>query len=248
MIPARLQSSRFPRKMLAMLGGKPLLQWVWESAINSGRFEEIVFAVDAEEIADLVRSFGGKVHMTSPTCLNGTERMVELLKTGRLDADVCVCWQGDEPFVEKSMIDDVLQTAETSDADVWTLKKRIVDPRQITSIQYPKVVTDAQGNALLFSRSPIPCYRDAVSDEEKIYYKHIGIYAYSKKSLHKISGLPVAPIELTEQLEQLRWLYHGLKIQVHETKNEVQGIDLPEHLALAEELIKNRCGNHIGTV
>lgn len=243
MIPARLQSTRFPRKMLSTLGDRPLLEWVFEAAINANRFDEIVFAVDAEEIADLVRSFGGKVHMTSPRCLNGTERMLELVKRGCLDADVSVLWQGDEPFIKKSMIDDLLQTVRTSDADVWTLKKKITDPMQIASIQYPKVVTDIEGNALLFSRSPIPCYRDALECDEKIYYKHIGVYAFSKKSLHKICSLPPAPLELAEQLEQLRWIYHGLKVQVHETKSEVQGIDLPEHLAVAEEFIKNRCEN-----
>jgi 3-deoxy-manno-octulosonate cytidylyltransferase (CMP-KDO synthetase) len=104
------------------------------------------------------------------------------------------------------------------------------------------------GNALFFSRNPIPCHRDVATGEEIIYYKHIGVYAYSKKSLHKISTLSVAPIERAEQLEQLRWLYHGLKIQVHETKSEVQGIDLPEHLTLAEELIKNRCRNRSSIV
>ncbi len=240
MIPARLQSSRFPRKMLSMLAGKPLLEWVWQAARDTGRFDEIVIAVDAEETADLVRSFGARYIMTSPSCLSGTERLVELALTEQVDADIFVNWQGDEPFIGKEMIADLLQSVHETDADVWTLKKKITNPAQVSSIQYAKVVTDAEGNALYFSRSPIPCYRDACPDEQKIYYKHVGIYAFTKAAILRIAALPPCSLELAEQLEQLRFLNHGLKLKVHETGHEVQGIDLPEHLAMAEELIKKQ--------
>lgn len=239
-IPARLKSSRFPKKMLAMLAGRPLLQWVWEAALATERFDQVVIAVDDEEIADVVKSFGGTFTMTSPACLSGTERLVELVQTNRIKADIYVNWQGDEPFVEGKIIEDLLQSIDKGDGEIWTLKKRIEDPLQITSTQYAKVVTDIQGYALLFSRSPIPCYRDDKENEEKIYYKHFGIYAFTHNALQKISLLSPCAIEMAEQLEQLRFLHHGLKIKVHETQFEVQGIDLPEHLAMAEQLVKLR--------
>ncbi len=240
MIPARLKSSRFPRKMLASLAGRPLLQWVWEAAVASEKFDEVVVAVDDEEIEGLVKGFGATVHMTSVDCLNGTDRLIELVLSNRLKADIYVNWQGDEPFIEKAMIDDLLQSVEKGGTDMWTLKKKITDRSQINSIQYAKVVTDVNGYAMLFSRNPIPCYRDAKTDEEKIYYKHIGIYAFTHDALHRLAKLPPAALEIAEQLEQLRLLYHGLKVKLHETSFEVQGIDLPEHLAMAEELIKQR--------
>jgi 3-deoxy-manno-octulosonate cytidylyltransferase (CMP-KDO synthetase) len=223
--------------MLKFLGGKPLLQWVWEAAIATGRFDDVVIAVDAEETAELVASFGGKYVMTSPGHLCGTERLIEVVQSGRVDGEIIVNWQGDEPFIQKAMIDDLLQSIEDKEADIWTLKKKIENPEQIHSVHIAKVVTDAQDCALFFSRSPIPCYRDARPDEQKIYYKHVGIYAYTKEALLKIATLSPCEAELAEQLEQLRFLHHGLKIKVHKTLHEVQGIDLPEHLVIAEKAI-----------
>lgn len=180
--------------------------------------------------------------MTSSACMNGSERLIELVSSGRLNADIYVCWQGDEPLIHKRMIDELLQTTPTSDADIWTLKKRITDPMQISSPNHPKVVTDRRGSALLFSRSAIPFYRDD-QNNEKVYYKHIGLYAYSQKAIAKMSALPPADIEIAEQLEQLRWLYHGLTIQVHTTFFESQGIDLPEDLHRAEIFIESQRKN-----
>lgn len=235
-IPARLQSTRFPRKMLATLANKPLLQWVWESASKVPLFDEVVFAVDSEEIAQLVRSFGAKCFLTSVSCANGTERLIELQERKLVQADIWVNWQGDEPFINEQMIRDLLQSCR-DESDVWTLKKRIVNPHEIISPQFAKVVCDDQGNALYFSRSPIPYYRDA---GEKTYYKHVGLYAFTADSLRKISKLKPCEIEVAEQLEQLRFLYHGLRVRVHETQHEVIGIDLPEHLALAEARLEKQ--------
>lgn len=238
MIPARLASSRFPRKILADLGGRPLLQWVWTAACKTGFFDQVVVAVDAEETAEVVRGFGGHAEMTAVSCVNGTERLVELVKDGRVQGDIFVNWQGDEPFIDSVMIGDLLQTCNKRDSDIWTLKKKIVDSSQILSPHTAKVVTDSEGRALLFSRSPIPYYRDSRPENEKTFYKHIGIYAFSREAVLKIARLPLCPIEEAEQLEQLRWLYNGLRIRLHETKKEVTGIDLPEHLAAARELIE----------
>lgn len=237
-IPARLQSTRFPRKILADLAGRPLLQWVWEAACKTRIFDKVVIAVDAEETARVVDSFGGHAEMTAVSCVNGTERLIELVQDGRIQGDIFVNWQGDEPFIDKGMIEDLLQTCQKIDSDLWTLKKKIKDNAQVHSPHFAKVVTDADGRALLFSRSPIPHYRDFLPESEKVFYKHIGIYAFTRKALLQISQFSPCSIEDAEQLEQLRWIYNGLRIGVHETQKEVFGIDVPEHLAMAHDHIQ----------
>jgi 3-deoxy-manno-octulosonate cytidylyltransferase (CMP-KDO synthetase) len=232
-VPARLKSSRFPRKILASLHNKPLLQWVWEAASNVSLFDSVTVAVDAEETAKVASSFGAKAVMTSENCPSGTMRLCELVTTEQIDADIFVCWQGDEPFLHEKMIAELLQTAETDGADVWTLKKKIVKPEDIDSPHVVKVVTDLQGDALYFSRSPIPYHRDT---QETVYYKHIGIYAYTQEALQQIARLPSCYLAEAEQLEQLNFLYHGLKVRVHETSFEGFGIDIPEHLEKAHAL------------
>ena len=235
-IPARLQSSRFPKKVLAHIRGKPLLQWVWEAAGKVSIFDEVVFAIDSDETAALVESFGGKYFMTSVNCPSGTDRLIELMKKGLVKADIWVNWQGDEPFISSQMIYTLLQTCDREESDVWTLKKRLQDWEDVLNPHIAKVVLDAKGYALYFSRLPIPYYRDPTKDEDKIFYKHIGLYAFTQEALQKISCLSPCYIEQAEQLEQMRFLYNNLRIRVHETKEEVIGIDLPEHLVQAEKL------------
>lgn len=240
-IPARLKSTRFPRKMLSSLGGRPLLQRVWERAKTVSCFDSIAFAIDSEETASLIDRFGGAYFMTSENCANGTERLVELLNRKELTGDIWVNWQGDEPFISKEMIADLLQSCATDQSDVWTLKKKIAFEEEALSPHIAKVVCDCDGYALYFSRSQIPFYRDVVKAEEKVFYKHIGLYAFTAQALQKIGTLSPCSIECAEQLEQLRFLYHKLKVRVHETKHEAMGIDLPEHLAKAEILLKQSC-------
>lgn len=234
-IPARLNSTRFPRKILALLAGKPLIQWVWEAASQVELFDQVICAVDAEETAAAVKGFGGDYAMTSSSCASGTDRLVELL--GRLEGDIFVNWQGDEPFIRKEMIDHLLQTALEDGSDVWTLKKKICDEATRASPHSPKVVCDVDGYALYFSRCPIPYYRDPCEESDKIHFKHVGIYAFSRSGLEKIRVLPPCLLESAEQLEQLRYLYNGLRVRVHETQYEVLGIDLPEHLVQAEQFV-----------
>lgn len=233
-IPARLQSTRFPRKMLISLKGKPLLQWVWEAANRVSLFDEVAFAIDSPEIAALIDSFGGRFFMTSEACLSGTERLVELYAKGALTGDVWVNWQGDEPFIDEGMIRDLLQTCASEPSDVWSLCKKIEKMEELHTPHVAKVVRDAQGFALYFSRSAIPHYRDPLPEEQKKYYKHVGLYAFTPEALHAISTLPLCVLEEAEQLEQLRFLCNGLRIRLHETQRDVFGIDLPEHLAKAE--------------
>ncbi len=233
-IPARLQSTRFPQKMLKMLYGKPLLEWVWHQANRVSAFDHIAFAIDAQETADLITSFGGRYYMTSPHCPSGTDRLIEVMQQNTVAADIWVNWQGDEPFITEKMIGQLLQSCEHEDSDVWTLKKKIIKPEEITSPHFAKVVCDHKGHALFFSRSQIPFYRDALDEEFKVFYKHVGLYAFSQEALKKIALLPPCAMECAEQLEQLRFLYHNLRIKVHETDQDVFGIDLPEHLVRAE--------------
>ncbi|MCB1117239.1 MAG: 3-deoxy-manno-octulosonate cytidylyltransferase [Chlamydiia bacterium] len=227
-IPARLGSMRFPQKVLSVLKGKPLLQWVYEAA--SPLFETCVFAVDDEIVAELVAGFGAPYVMTSKDCQSGTMRLIEVRKQGKIKADIWVNWQADEPLIHQEMIDDLLQSCDDPCQDVWTLKHRLEgDPNDPHTV---KVVTDGRGKALYFSRSPIPYSKEKVE-----YYKHVGLYAYSDRALAIIEQLASCPLEKAESLEQLRFLSGGLHIQVHETKHETQGIDLPEHLAKLEGIL-----------
>lgn len=223
--------------MLASIRGKPILQWVWEAAQGTGCFNTIAFAIDSEETAALIRSFGGAYHMTPETCPSGTDRLADLEQRGLVEADIYVNWQGDEPFIKKQMIETLVQSCHQEKSDVWTLKKRLHTVADIQNPHIAKVVCDAQGFALYFSRSVIPHYRDPRPEEQKLYFKHIGIYAYTREALRKIRTLPSCYLEEAENLEQLRFLYNGLRIRVHETECEAFGIDLPEHLAQAETFL-----------
>jgi 3-deoxy-manno-octulosonate cytidylyltransferase (CMP-KDO synthetase) len=237
-IPARLASSRFPEKVLAPLVGKPLLQWTWESAMKVSFLDEVVFAIDSLKTAEVIEEFGGKYYMTSPECPVGTDRLVELQKREVLKGDIWLNWQADEPFITEEILGDLFQDCFKEEADVWTLKTELKDPRRIEDPNFPKVVCDKKGKALYFSRCPIPYHRSPKESDRK-YYKHIGLYAYSDEALRKISCMKPCPLEEAEGLEQLRFLFYGLKIQVNETKKETIEINLPEHLVLAEEYVKN---------
>lgn len=231
-IPARLLSSRFPKKIIAPLHGKPLIQWVWEAASKVPLFDSVTLAIDSEETEKIVRDFGANYRMTSPECPNGTMRLCSIMND--TDGDIFVCWQGDEPFLHEEMIRELLQSAGQDEADIWTLKKKIDDISTAASPHVCKVVTDHKGYALYFSRSLIPFHRDT---PPTYFEKHIGIYAYSRAALEKISTLPMSPLCEKEQLEMLNFMYHGLKIRVHETVHEGFGIDIPEHLEQAHHKV-----------
>jgi len=228
-IPARLKSKRFPRKLLSYLGPKPLLEWVWDAANACPQFDEVAFAIDHYEIANLIKTFRGKYFMTAEDCPSGTDRLIELMDFGRLKGDIWVNWQGDEPFINPAMIDELLQSVTDPVSDIWTLKKKMNSEEEIENPHVVKVVTDLEGKALYFSRSPIPYARR----EKPIYYKHIGIYAYTARALKKIQKMPPSPLEKSESLEQLRFLEQGLTLKVHETCHDTQGIDVPEDLIAA---------------
>lgn len=238
-IPARLASVRFPKKILANLCGKPLIQWVWEAASKVPFFDEVAFAIDDGETASVIEQFAGTYFMTSKECQNGTERLVELWKNQSIKSDLWVGWQADEPFITTSMIQDLLQSCGQDSADVWTLCKKILRPEDISSPHIVKVVRNSCQEALYFSRSPIPFVRDGGLGDKEIFYKHVGMYAFSDHALSKISQLSPCAIEKAEQLEQLRFLYHQLKIKVHQTEHEIFSIDIPDHLGAAEQFINH---------
>ena len=234
-IPARLNSKRFPKKVLSSLGSKPMLQWIWERALSCAQFDQVAFAIDHEETAALIESFQGSYFMTDQRCQSGTDRLASLMHESRLEGDIWVNWQGDEPFIQKQMIEDLLQSCGRRDADVWTLKKEIVKEEEVQSPHIVKVVSNRRGEALYFSRAPIPYARN----QNPVYYKHIGLYAYTSEALQKIRAITTSQLEDAESLEQLRFIEEGLKIKVHETDLDTQSIDTPEDLLLALKNIKD---------
>ncbi len=239
-IPARLGSVRFPRKIVAPLCGKPLIQWVWEAANKVELFDELIFAIDDEETAKIIAGFGGKFLMTSKKCQNGTERLIEIWKSKKIKGSIWVGWQADEPFVTPSVVGELLQSCDTDGADIWTLCKKITHTHEIFSPHTVKVVRNQAHDALYFSRSPIPYIRDEKFNGKQIFYKHVGMYAFSSDALEKIAKLKPCEIEMAEQLEQLRFLHGKLKIKVHETEHEIFSIDIPDQLKLAENFIEKR--------
>ena len=225
-----MNSKRFPGKVLSMLGDKPMLQWIWDAANSCLDIDEVIFAIDDYKTASLIESFKGSYAMTSPSCLNGTERLIELKKSGKVNGDIWINWQGDEPFIHQEMIQNLLQSVKEKKYDIYSLKKRINEKHEIEDPNIVKVVTGIDDQALYFSRSPVPYPRETSEKKRGVFYKHIGIYAYTDEALDKIAYLDSTPLELTECLEQLRFLENKLLCQVHTTKYDSIGIDTPDDL------------------
>ena len=234
-IPARMGSTRFPGKVLANLGGKPIVQWVWERT-KASKADEVIVASDSEEVIRAVQAFGGNAQMTSPNHPSGSDRIWEV--ASKLDCDIIINVQGDEPFMEPAVIDqliDVMQ--ETPAPDMATVVVPSTREQIANNPNSPKVVVSADNTALYFSRSPIPFLREGGTDMP--LYKHWGIYAYSRAALSKFVSLPESPLEKCEKLEQLRALENGMKIKVIKTNFQSIGIDTPEDLVQAEQYLKN---------
>lgn len=241
-IPARYASTRFPAKPLAILGGKTVIERVYRQV--EGQMDEVVVATDDERIEQAVRSFGGKVVMTSTAHRSGTDRCYEAYtKIGR-DYDVVVNIQGDEPFIHPSQLEAVKACFEDPQTDIATLVKPFTEAdgwEAVLNPNSPKVVVSNRMEALYFSRSVIPFIRGAEQGSEWLrrhtFYKHIGLYAYRSRVLAEITRLPQSSLELAESLEQLRWLQNGYRIKVGITDIETIGIDTPEDLARAEAFL-----------
>jgi 3-deoxy-manno-octulosonate cytidylyltransferase (CMP-KDO synthetase) len=241
-IPARFNSTRFPGKPLAVLKGKVLIQHVYEKVLTSSMIDTVIVATDDQRIFDAVITFGGKAVMTSRTHESGTDRIAEAAKN--IDSDLIINIQGDEPFIKSEMIDDVVNLLYNDDrVSISTLARKITGLDEILSPNVVKVVTDDEGFALYFSRSPIPYYRDEWKDLDNIVFrekrtailKHIGIYGFRKDALINFSSIKKSRLEHIEKLEQLRALSVGMKIKVKETELDTFGIDTIEDLRKAEE-------------
>ena len=235
LIPARYASTRFPGKPLALLGGKPVIQRVYEQVTSV--LDDACVATDDERIYNCVKEFGGKVVMTRTDHKSGTDRIEEAIEKIGGDYDVIVNIQGDEPFIQRSQIETVCSCFDDEETQIATLGKPFTSMDAVANPNSPKIVVDNNNFAMYFSRSIIPFVRGKEQTEWLDHYpflKHLGIYAYRREVLRKITQLPQSSLEIAESLEQLRWLQTGFKIKVGLTDIETVGIDTPEDLERAE--------------
>jgi 3-deoxy-manno-octulosonate cytidylyltransferase (CMP-KDO synthetase) len=240
-IPARYASTRFPGKPLAILGGKPVIQRVYEQVTTV--LNEAYVATDDERIYNKVQEFGGRVVMTSPNHKSGTDRIEEAVQKIGTDADIIINVQGDEPFIHPSQIEALIKCFDDPTTQIATLGKPFDNDADISLLDNPnspKIVVDNNSFALYFSRSVIPFIRGVEHNQwlgKYPFLKHLGIYAYRTQVLHEITRLPQSSLELAESLEQLRWLQNGYRIRVGTTNIETVGIDTPEDLQRAEDYL-----------
>lgn len=232
-IPARYASTRFPGKALAILKGKPVIQHVFERVSDTSLFSQVIVATDDERIAAAVMNFGGLVRMTMESHASGSDRIAEVMED--IFCDIVVNVQGDEPLISGEPLQLLLSAFQDANVRVASLMTEIKDEVELTNPNVVKVVTDCFSNALYFSRSGIPYNRDNQSDV--VYYRHIGVYAYRRKTLLEFVELPQTSLELTEKLEQLRLLENGIPIKMVRTDYQGIGIDTPQDLAQAEKLL-----------
>lgn len=240
-IPARYASTRFPGKPLAMLGGKSVIQRVYEQV--SKVLEDVYVATDDQRIFEAVEAFGGRAVMTSTNHKSGTDRIQEAITKIGGEWDVVVNVQGDEPFIQASQIETVCRCFDDSETQIATLGKPFNDMDSVNNPNSPKIVIDNRQYAMYFSRSVIPFVRGKEKETWLQHYpflKHVGLYAYRTNVLSEITKLPQSSLELAESLEQLRWLQNGYRIKVGITDVETVGIDTPEDLARAESFLKEK--------
>lgn len=240
-IPARYASTRFPGKPLAVLGGKTVIQRVYEQAANV--LSEAYVATDDKRIFNAVEAFGARAVMTKADHKSGTDRIEEAVEKIATDADVIINIQGDEPFIQPSQIKTLMHLFDDPETQIGTLGKPFETMDAVENPNSPKIVTDRRGFALYFSRSIIPYIRGVDQKEwlgDYPFLKHLGVYAYRREVLAEVTRLPQSPLEKAESLEQLRWLENGYRIRVGITEMETVGIDTPDDLTRAEEFLKQQ--------
>jgi 3-deoxy-manno-octulosonate cytidylyltransferase (CMP-KDO synthetase) len=236
-IPARLASTRMSRKVLREIAGRPMVEWVWRAAAESGLMDPVLVATDSDEVAAVCRARGIPAEMTSPDCPSGSDRVREVAR--RVDADVYVNIQGDEPMLTPDFFPPLLALFDRPEVEVGTLAVRC-PPEEIANPNAVKVVTALDGRALYFSRATIPFDRDGPGFAG--YRKHLGIYAYRKAALERFAALPPGRLELVERLEQLRLLENGIDIYVAAAPRDTIGVDTEEDLRRAETVLREREG------
>lgn len=231
-IPSRIRSTRLPRKPLLPIQGKPMIQWVYERAVGCKVLSEVVVATDSDEISEVIQAIGGKVCMTDPELQTGSDRVAAVAEHYP-DVDVVINLQGDEPFIRPQMLEQLVAPYLRGESPEMTtlaypldMETKYAEPGAV------KVITDLNGNALYFSRSPIPYFR---TQQKAPVYHHIGLYAFRRDFLMCYKNLPKTPLEQVESLEQLRALEHGYKIRVCLTAQKTLEINTPEEYELAQQ-------------
>jgi 3-deoxy-manno-octulosonate cytidylyltransferase (CMP-KDO synthetase) len=232
-IPARLGSTRLPRKVLRDIAGKPMVEWVWRAAVDSGQMDAVVVATDSSEVETVCRERGIPVAMTSPECASGSDRVCEVAR--QIEADIYVNIQGDEPLLTPGHFAPLLALFSRAEVQVGTISvpcpaDDFANPNAV------KVVTAADGRALYFSRSTIPCDRDKTGFIG--YRKHLGLYAYRKAALERFAALAPSPLEQIERLEQLRLLENGISIYVGSAEGDTIGVDTEDDLQRVDALLR----------
>ncbi len=237
-IPARYGSSRFPGKPLAQLNGVPVIQHVYERATRVPSVDRTLVATDDERVAQVVRTFGGEVVLSDTPFRTGTDRVAAVARQG--PGDVFVNLQGDEILLHPDLLTDLIAPFLTANATMGTLKRRLTSTDALQNPAVVKVVTDQQGEALYFSRTPVPCVRDAPPGTvvPGLHFVHLGIYIFRRATLLRIAELPTSPLEAAENLEQLRALEHGIPIRVWETRHPSLRIDTPDDLREAADVLR----------
>lgn len=243
-IPARYASTRFPGKPLTIINGKSMIQRVYEQALKAEMLNDVVVATDDDRIYDAVLSFGGKVVMTSSEHKSGTDRCAEVVKTINDKYEAVVNIQGDEPFINPEQINQIASLISQKDSQIASLCKPIKDADELFDNNVVKVVFDINGNALYFSRHTIPFMRNVENEARSwmnshTFYKHIGIYAYKTDVLEQISQLTQSELEMSESLEQLRWLENSYRIIMGITEYESYSIDTPRDVEKCLKFFKD---------
>ena len=241
-IPARYASTRFPGKPLVDIGGQTMIERVYRQ-VQQARVQEVVVATDDERIAEAVRQFGGRVEMTAADHPSGTDRCAEVAARFSGAFDVVVNVQGDEPFINPEQIDLVCAPFAHPEVEIASLCKRITHESELYNPNVVKVVSGTTGDAICFSRLPLPYLRNIPDNEwlsQGMHYKHLGVYAFRLPVLQELTRLPQGKLELAESLEQLRWLENGYRIRMCETTHETLAIDTPADLDHVEKYLKTR--------
>lgn len=234
MIPARYAATRFPAKLMQMLGDKTVIRHTYDNTVATKLFDEVLVVTDSQIIFDEVVSHGGKAVMSIKEHESGSDRIAEAV--AGIDVDIVVNVQGDEPFVQREPLEKLLKTFDDASVQVASLMQELKEEKYIADPNYVKVVVDKHMNSLMFSRSPIPYHRD--KNVSPVYYEHVGVYAFRKQALLNFTAWPVTPLEAAEKIECLRYLENGVSLKMVITEYMGVEIDTPEDLVRAAMLLK----------
>ena len=234
MIPARYAATRFPAKLMQLLGNKTVIRHTYDNTVATGLFDDVYVVTDSDVIFDEIHNHGGKAIKSLKQHESGSDRIAEAIT--EMDVDIVVNVQGDEPFVQKAPLEKLLQVFDDETVQVASLMQVLKEEQFISDPNYVKVVVDKNNNSLLFSRSPVPYHRD--KNIAAVYYEHIGVYAFRKQALVNFTNWPITPLEAVEKIECLRYLENGLLLKMVITEYMGIEIDTPEDLIRAAELIK----------